>query len=313
MARRDSAGVRLFTRNGNDFTARFPLAVAAITALPAHSFLIDGEAIVTDDKGLAVFELIRRARNGGAAVLCAFDLIELDGADLRRAPIEQRKHKLARLVRTPHPGIVINEHYDGDGDIVFKYACKLGCEGIVSKRLGSPYRSGAALRWRHVDLDRAQLSVTELAEQTRSGVRYKAPKTDKGRTVALPAMVVAELRAHRLRQAEALLRLGVRVADDTFVCAREDGEPQQPNSIGYACDRFLAATKLPRIRFHDLRHSHATAMLASNVHPKIVSERLGHSRITLTMDTYSHVIPGMQEEAAAAIDAAFGAALNKRI
>ncbi len=144
MARRDSAGVRLFTRNGNDFTARFPLAVAAITALPAHSFLIDGEAIVTDDKGLAVFELIRRARNGGAAVLCAFDLIELDGADLRRAPIEQRKHKLARLVRTPHPGIVINEHYDGDGDIVFKYACKLGCEGIVSKRLGSPYRSGAA-------------------------------------------------------------------------------------------------------------------------------------------------------------------------
>src|SRR5271166_5857106 len=117
MARRDSAGVRLFTRNGNDFTARFPLAVAAITALPAHSFLIDGEAIVTDDKGLAVFELIRRARNGGAAVLCAFDLIELDGADLRRAPIELRKHKLARLVRTPHPGIVINEHYDGGGDI----------------------------------------------------------------------------------------------------------------------------------------------------------------------------------------------------
>jgi integrase len=170
----------------------------------------------------------------------------------------------------------------------------------------------AALRWRHVDLDRAQLSVTESAEQTRSGVRYKTPKTGKGRTVALPAMVVAELRAHRLRQAEWLLRLGVRVTDETFVCAREDGEPQQPNSIGHAWDRFLAATKLPRIRFHDLRHSHATAMLASNVHPKIVSERLGHSRVALTLDTYSHVVPGMQEEAAAAIDAAFGAALNKR-
>jgi bifunctional non-homologous end joining protein LigD len=141
MARRDGAGVRLFTRHGHDFTARFPLAAAAV-AVPAHSYLIDGEAIVCGDKGLAVFELIRRARNGGAAVLCAFDLIELDGADLRRSPIEHRKQKLARLVRTPRPGIVVNEHYDGAGEIVLKYACKLGCEGIVSKRLGSPYRSG---------------------------------------------------------------------------------------------------------------------------------------------------------------------------
>ncbi|MCC2654528.1 MAG: integrase/recombinase protein, partial [Microvirga sp.] len=89
------------------------------------------------------------------------------------------------------------------------------------------------------------------------------------------------------------------------------GQPQQPNSIGHAWDRFLAATDLPRIRFHDLRHSHATAMLARNIHPKIVSERLGPSRVALTLDTYSHVIPGMQEEAAAAIDAAFGAALEK--
>jgi len=106
MARRDGAGVRLISRNGHDFTARFPLAVAAVKALPAHSFLIDGEAIVTDDKGLAVFELVRRQRHGGAAVLCAFDLIELEGEDLRRAPIEHRKRTLAKFVRTPHPGIV---------------------------------------------------------------------------------------------------------------------------------------------------------------------------------------------------------------
>jgi bifunctional non-homologous end joining protein LigD len=116
--------------------------VAAVAALPARSLLIDGEAICTNENGLAVFELIRRARNGGAAVLCAFDLIELDGEVLRRAPIERRKQKLARLVRGQRPGIVLNEHYDGDGDVVFAHACKLGCEGIVSKRLGSPYRSG---------------------------------------------------------------------------------------------------------------------------------------------------------------------------
>ena len=164
MASRDGAGVRLFTRNGNDFTARFPLAVAAVTALPAHSFLIAGEAIVTNDDGLAVFELIGRARNGGKAVLCAFDLIELEGADLRRAPIEHRKRKLAQLVRTPHPGIVVNEHYDGDGEIVFKYVCKLGCEGIVSKRLGSPYRSGRVAHWVKVKNPKAPAVKREAEE-----------------------------------------------------------------------------------------------------------------------------------------------------
>jgi integrase len=168
----------------------------------------------------------------------------------------------------------------------------------------------AALRWRHVDLERAQLSVTESAEQTKAGVRYKAPKSGKGRTVALPAMVVTELRAHRLRQAQELLALGVRLSDETFVCAREDGKAQQPQSITHGWVRFLRSTKLPQIRFHDLRHSHATIMLASNIHPKVVSERRGHSRVAITLDTYSHVIPGMQEEAAAAIDAAFGGAIK---
>jgi bifunctional non-homologous end joining protein LigD len=142
MARRDGAGVRLITRHSNDFASRFPFVVAAVPALPARSFLIDGEAIVTNGGGLAVFDLIRHKRHGDAAVLCAFDLIELDGEDLRRSSIEYRKRKLAKLVRGPHLGIVLNEHYDGDGDIIFKHACKLGCEGIVSKRLGSTYRSG---------------------------------------------------------------------------------------------------------------------------------------------------------------------------
>jgi integrase len=169
----------------------------------------------------------------------------------------------------------------------------------------------AALRWRHVDLDRAQLAVVESAEQTRAGIRYKTPKNGKSRTLALPLIVIAELRAWRLRQSEELLRLGIRLTDDTFVCAREDGSPIQPNSIGHAWDRFIASTDLPRIRFHDLRHGHATALLANGVHPKVASERLGHSRVALTLDTYSHVIPGMQEDAVARIDAAFGSALMK--
>jgi bifunctional non-homologous end joining protein LigD len=147
MARRDSAGVRLITRHGNDFTARFPLAVEAVSALSAQSFLLDGEAIVTNERGLAVFDLIRHKRHGGDAVLIAFDLIELEGEDLRRTPIEQRKRTLAKLVRRPHAGIVLNEIFEGDGNILFAHACKLGCEGIVSKRLGSLYRSGRSPHW----------------------------------------------------------------------------------------------------------------------------------------------------------------------
>ena len=164
MAWRDGAGVRLFTRNGHDFTPRFPFAATAVAALPGHSFLIDSEAIVTNDKGLAVFEMIRRARNGGKAVLCAFDLIELEGEDLRRTPIEHHKLKLSRLVRTPHPDIVLNEHYDGDGEIVFEHACKLGCEGIVSKRLGSPYRSGRSPHWLKVKNPKAPAVKPEAEE-----------------------------------------------------------------------------------------------------------------------------------------------------
>ena len=148
MARRDAAGVRLLTRNGYDFAGRFPLAAAAVAALSARSCLIDGEAIVTDQKGLAVFDLIRGRQPSAAAVLCAFDLLELDGEDLRREPIETRKSTLKSLLRGKHAGIAFNAHFIADGAIVYRQACALGCEGIVSKRLGSPYRSGRADRSR---------------------------------------------------------------------------------------------------------------------------------------------------------------------
>ena len=167
MARRDAAGVRLITRNGNDFTKRFPLAAAAVAALPSRSCLIDGEAIACDDSGLAVFELIRRARNHGSAILCAFDLLEIDGEDLRRAPIEHRKHRLARLLRRPDHGLVLNEHFSGDGATVYREACLLGCEGIVSKRLGSPYRSGRSQHWIKVKNPKAPAVKREAEEDWR--------------------------------------------------------------------------------------------------------------------------------------------------
>jgi bifunctional non-homologous end joining protein LigD len=147
LARRDGAGVELITRTGNDFSSRFPSIAMAVSKLPVRSCLIDGEAVVHDENGLAVFELIRRDDAGERAVLCTFDLLELDGKDLRRKPIETRKALLARLLKGSHSSIVLNEYYEEDGEVVFGEACKLGCEGIVSKRLGSIYRRGRSPLW----------------------------------------------------------------------------------------------------------------------------------------------------------------------
>ena len=171
----------------------------------------------------------------------------------------------------------------------------------------------AGLRWRNVNLGAAQLAVTESAEQTKAGVRYKKPKSGKGRTVALSARVVNELRSHRVQQAEELLKLGVPLTDDAFVVAQADGSPLQPRTITQQWRQLLANNKtLPRIRFHDLRHAHATHMLSAGVHPKIASERLGHSNVGITMDLYSHVIPGMQEDAAARVDRDLEDVINQR-
>jgi integrase len=171
----------------------------------------------------------------------------------------------------------------------------------------------AALRWNHIDLEKAQASILESFEQTRQGVRLKAPKSGRGRKVALPSRVVAELQAWRTKQAEELLKLGVRLDESTFICAGEDGQPNQPQSLTHAWHRFLAKSGLPRVRFHDLRHSHATHILGAGVHPKIASERLGHATVGLTLDTYSHVIPGMQEDAVSRVDAAFASAVGRPV
>src|SRR5262245_13493690 len=184
---------------------------------------------------------------------------------------------------------------------------------LLAGMLGLRRGEIAALRWRHIDLDAAQVAVVESFEQTRQGIRLKAPKSGRGRKVMLPARVIEELRAWRMKQAQELLRLGIRLNDDCFVCAGENGQPVQPQSLTHAWHRFLAGTGLPRLRFHDLRHSHATHMLAAGVHPKIASERLGHATVGLTLDTYSHVIPGMQEDAVARVDAAFASAIIKPV
>jgi hypothetical protein len=129
---------------GYDFADRFPQIAEAISNLPVQSCFIDGEAIVVDERGLSVFDLLRYRRHDHAAILCAFDLIELYGDDLRPLPIEFQKRRLEGLLRPARRpqtgGIMLNEHYEGDGAVIYKHVCTFGCEGIVSKRLSLPIR-----------------------------------------------------------------------------------------------------------------------------------------------------------------------------
>ena len=126
----------------------FPLIADAAAALRVTYFLIDGEAVCCDGEGMPVLDRLRYRRDDRHVFLDAFDLLQLDSRVVRREPIEDRKVELVRLLRyAKSSGLQLNEHISEPGDIVFRHACKLGLEGIVSKRLGSPYRSGCSNDW----------------------------------------------------------------------------------------------------------------------------------------------------------------------
>ena len=147
MARK-AERVRLYSRPGNDLTRRFPLIVDAVARLRCRSIVLDGEAVVCGDGGVSDFDRLRQSWQHDRAFLYAFDLIELDGEDLRREPLVTRKATLASILRRTSAGVRLNEHIEAaDGATVFAHACKLGLEGIVSKRATSRYRSGRCLSW----------------------------------------------------------------------------------------------------------------------------------------------------------------------
>jgi ATP-dependent DNA ligase len=148
IARKNGERVRLYSRPGNDLTYRFPLIVEALARLRSRSCIIDGEAVCCDEEGMPRFDRIRYRRHDASVFLYAFDLIELSGDDLRREPLETRKAALKSVLVKAGPGLRYNEHMEhDDGETVFRHACKMGLEGIVSKRKDSPYRSGRSSDW----------------------------------------------------------------------------------------------------------------------------------------------------------------------
>jgi integrase len=161
-----------------------------------------------------------------------------------------------------------------------------------------------------VDLDGARVTIvrtlvtTEARGKGSTGMAWGTPKTAKGRRqIALDVDTVTALRAHKARQAAEKLALGAGYDDGDLVVCMPDGRPVHPKTMSWYFERDIAAFDLPRIRLHDLRHTHATLALKAGVHPRIVQERLGHANVSITLDTYSHVDLDMQAAAAAQVSA----------
>ena len=161
------------------------------------------------------------------------------------------------------------------------------------------------LRWKDVDLLLASLRVTQVLHQLGDGTFiYAEPKTAKGRrAVSLTPASCLKLRAHKDRQEHDAALLGVPFTGDTLVFSHPDGRPRRPDTLTKALPRYARKAGLAKVRLHDLRHTHASLLLKLNVNPKTVSDRLGHASVQITMDVYSHLLPGVQEAAVAGLDA----------
>lgn len=170
------------------------------------------------------------------------------------------------------------------------------------------------VQWRDVDLDAARLSVHRSVLNVAYAKTVDDVKTLTGRrSIDLDERTVAVLRDWRRKQRAEMKLVGRQASNDDMVFARPDGSPVHPDYFSQCFERHLAKSDLPRIRFHDLRHTHATILLKANVPVKVVSERLGHSSPAFTMTVYQHVLPGMQAEAAAKFsEAVFGAHQDER-
>jgi integrase len=180
----------------------------------------------------------------------------------------------------------------------------------VALALGTGMRRGEILGLKWPDIEDAPpvLRVRRSLQVTRDGIVFQEPKTARSRrAITLPGFVVDALGAQRSVQGARQADLGLLWQEGGLVVDRGDGHPWDPDAFSGKWRRFVSRAGLPRIRFHDLRHAHATLMLVKGAHPKVVSERLGHATIAITLDVYSHVIPSMQNEAARLVDEVFTA------
>jgi integrase len=171
-----------------------------------------------------------------------------------------------------------------------------------------------ALKWKNIDMGmaslgvQAYLSVTLSLSKVAGKIYIREPKTSSGRRrVALPPSLTLVLQQHKLKQQEVFRLLGRTLTDEDYVFCHHDGTPLDPSTVSHSFTHALRKAGLPPMPLHGLRHSHATLLLQAGTHPRVVMERLGHSSIRVTLDTYSHVVGGLQESAAQRFDDFVGA------
>jgi integrase len=180
---------------------------------------------------------------------------------------------------------------------------------IVSFLVGTGCRRGEALalRWSDVNLDQAVVRIERSLEQTKAGLRFKEPKTRTGRrSISISPWLVAELRAHRIRQDEQRLALGIgRAANDSLVFARYDGKARVPFSITRDFAVALKALGIADRTLHSLRHTHVSQLVASGMDILTISRRVGHASAAITLGIYGHMIAGQDARAAEVIQQIF--------
>lgn len=221
-------------------------------------------------------------------------LVARNVCDLVDAP-RMRRHRTTTLTSEQAQALLATAAREGDR-----------LEALYTLALTTGMRQGEllALYWGDVDMEAAALQVRGTLQRTKGALTVTEPKTAHSRRrVALTGLAVEALRRHRVRQAQERLLLGVPGQDHGLVFCRPDGRPLDGSGL-LRTDFYplLKRAGLPQVRFHDLRHSAATLLLSQGVHPKIVSELLGHTTIRVTMDIYSHVLPDMQREAVVAME-----------